>query len=79
MHILGIDFGGTGVKGAPVDTVTGTLLQERHRIPTPQPSTPDAVAGTVAELTEPFAWKGPIAAGPSTCGRGPGSARSVSA
>ncbi|MFY8053690.1 MAG: hypothetical protein ACOVP2_13800, partial [Armatimonadaceae bacterium] len=41
-QVLGIDIGGTGVKGAPVDVTTGELLAERLRIETPQPATPDA-------------------------------------
>jgi polyphosphate glucokinase len=60
MKILGIDIGGTGIKGAPVDTVKGTMLAERHRIPTPNPSKPEAVADVVAELAHSFKWKGPI-------------------
>ncbi|HLF26517.1 MAG TPA: ROK family protein [Anaerolineae bacterium] len=60
MHILGIDIGGSGIKGAPVDIDTGTLVAERYRIPTPQPATPDAVADTVAEVARHFKWKGPI-------------------
>lgn len=63
MHVLGIDVGGTGVKAAPVDTTTGTLLDERYRLPTPQPSTPEAVAETIAELTRHFDWKGPAGCG----------------
>ncbi|CAA9426339.1 MAG: Polyphosphate glucokinase [uncultured Quadrisphaera sp.] len=47
---LGIDIGGSGIKGAPVDLVAGQLLAERRREPTPQPSTPDAVAAVVAGL-----------------------------
>lgn len=47
---IGVDIGGSGTKGAPVDLVTGELLVERHREPTPQPSTPDAVAAVVADL-----------------------------
>ena len=50
MHTFGIDVGGSGIKGAPVDTATGELTRERERIPTPSPSTPSAVAATVAEL-----------------------------
>ncbi len=50
MHTFGIDVGGSGIKGAPVDTATGELVRERERIPTPKPSTPQAVAATVAEL-----------------------------
>ena len=38
MTILGIDIGGSGIKGAPVDTEKGLFTQERYRIPTPQPS-----------------------------------------
>jgi polyphosphate glucokinase len=46
----GIDIGGTGMKGALVDTRTGELLTERQRVPTPQPSTPQAVAKVVGQL-----------------------------
>jgi polyphosphate glucokinase len=60
MEILGIDIGGSGIKGAPVDVKKGVLVAERYRIDTPQPSTPDAVAGTVAVIAEHFRWKGPI-------------------
>jgi polyphosphate glucokinase len=47
---FGIDFGGSGIKGAPVDLERGEFAAERERIPTPQPSTPDAVAGVLADL-----------------------------
>jgi polyphosphate glucokinase len=60
MKILGIDIGGSGIKGAPVDIKKGTLAAERHRIPTPQPSTPEAVGDAVAKLADYFQWKGPI-------------------
>ena len=63
MKVLGIDVGGTGIKGAPVDTEQGTLLADRHRLLTPRPATPDAVTGTVAELARHFDWKGPIGCG----------------
>lgn len=52
---LGIDVGGSGIKGAPVDLRTGELSAERLRVETPQPSTPDAVAEVVATLVEHFA------------------------
>lgn len=58
--ILGIDIGGSGIKGAPVDTVTGALKAARHRLDTPQPATPEAVAKTVCELVAHFGWQGPI-------------------
>lgn len=60
MHILGIDIGGSGIKGAPVDTEIGEFLAERHRIPTPQPSLPEDVGDVVAELVQFFGWHGPI-------------------
>ena len=56
--VLGIDIGGTGIKGALVDTKKGELIGDRHRIPTPQPATPKAVAKTVAEIVKHFKWKG---------------------
>ncbi len=60
MNILGIDIGGSGIKGAPVDTDRGELTAEYYRIPTPQPSTPDAIGAVVADLVQHFAWQGPI-------------------
>ncbi|MBP2707001.1 ROK family protein [Microbispora sp. RL4-1S] len=60
MEALGIDIGGSGVKGATVNTETGDLTGERVRIPTPQPSTPETVAATVREIVEHFSWSGPV-------------------
>ncbi len=57
MKVLGIDIGASGVKGAIVDTETGTLLSERLRLETPAKSTPGAVAKTVKELTGLLRWK----------------------
>jgi len=59
---LGIDIGGSGIKGAPVDTKLGQLTTERCRIDTPHPATPAAVARTVAEVAAHFDWHGPIGA-----------------
>lgn len=59
MTLLGIDIGGTGIKGAPVDVETGTLLAERFRIPTPQPSLPNAVADVVGQIAAHFDYRGP--------------------
>ncbi len=56
--VLGVDIGGTGIKGALVDTKRGELKGDRHRIPTPQPATPKAVAKTVQEIVEHFKWTG---------------------
>ena len=61
--ILGIDIGGSGVKGAIVDTKEGVLLTERYRIPTPQPATPEAVAEVIKQIAGHFKWEGPIGAG----------------
>lgn len=48
------------MKAAPVDVVAGELVADRFRIPTPQPATPDAMAGVVAKLAEHFDWLGPV-------------------
>lgn len=61
--VLGIDIGGSGIKGAPVDIKTGKLLEERHRIPTPDPSSPQKVAKTIKELVKHFKWEGLIGCG----------------
>ncbi len=63
MEILGIDIGGTGIKGAIIDTNTGDMKTERLRIPTPQPATPGAMMDTVATLCKEFNWSGYIGAG----------------
>jgi len=63
MQILGVDIGGSGIKGAIVDTLTGKLITERHRIETPQPATPEAIAGVLAQLVVHFHWNGPIGCG----------------
>lgn len=60
MRVLGIDIGGTGIKGAPVDTASGKLLAARKRIKTPHPATPQAVARSVREIARHFDWRGPI-------------------
>jgi polyphosphate glucokinase len=59
-HALGIDVGGSGVKGGVVDLDTGELVGERQKILTPHPSTPDAVAETVLEIVNRFEWAGPV-------------------
>ncbi|HEY2223057.1 polyphosphate--glucose phosphotransferase [Actinomycetospora sp.] len=57
---LGVDVGGTGVKGNVVDTGTGDLVAERVRIDTPHPATPEAVADTVAAVVEAHEWEGAV-------------------
>jgi polyphosphate glucokinase len=58
MNVLGIDIGGTGIKGAIVDTVTGELVSERFRIDTPKPAKPEAVAESIKKIVDHFDWKG---------------------
>ncbi|MDX1515216.1 MAG: ROK family protein [Woeseiaceae bacterium] len=60
MHILGIDIGGSGIKGAIVDTNTGNLVSERLRIATPQPSTPPRVADVVLDIVQQHGYDGPV-------------------
>lgn len=60
MNTLGIDIGGSGIKGAVVDVTTGRLVSDRHRIATPQPATPEAVSRVVGELARTFDWSGPV-------------------
>jgi polyphosphate glucokinase len=59
VKILGIDIGGSGVKGAPVDLDAGDLAGARHRIETPRPATPEAVAVVVGEVAAHHGWHGP--------------------
>jgi len=63
MEVLGIDIGGSGIKGAIVDLKNGQLVSKRFRIPTPQPATPKAVTNTVLNLVKHFNWKGRIGCG----------------
>lgn len=61
--ILGIDVGASGIKGALVDLDKGKLYGERFRVPTPQPSTPAAMAQAFAEITDFFNYKGVVGCG----------------
>lgn len=60
MIVLGIDIGGSGIKGAPVNVETGELQAERYRLPTPQPATPDTIAQVVVEIVQHFDWQGSV-------------------
>ncbi|GGT40546.1 polyphosphate--glucose phosphotransferase [Streptomyces purpureus] len=60
MNVFGVDIGGSGIKGAPVDLERGDLAEPRHKVLTPQPATPDGVAGCVAQVLEHFGWSGPV-------------------
>jgi polyphosphate glucokinase len=63
VNVFGIDVGGSGIKGAPVDTQTGELLAERLRIKTPKPATPEAIVGTAVEVVRRSGWDGPVGCG----------------
>ena len=63
MEVLGVDIGGSGIKGTVVDTETGSLMAPRIRIATPSPSKPKKVAEVVAEIVDHFNWKGPVGCG----------------
>lgn len=63
MEVFGLDIGGSGIKGAPVDTQTGELTSERVRIKTPKPSTPEAIAETCVAVVRESGWEGPIGCG----------------
>ena len=63
MKVLGIDIGGSALKGAPVDTKTGLLLAPRHRIETPRPLPPAEMGAAIATLAAQFDWRGPIGIG----------------
>ena len=63
MAIMGIDVGGSGIKGVPVDIETGELLKERFRLPTPEKARPEDVAVTVDAVVKHFQWEGPVGIG----------------
>lgn len=63
MEVLGIDIGGSGIKGAPVDVKKGVMLAERYRIKTPKSAKPKPMAKVVAEIARHFDWQGPIGCG----------------
>ena len=60
MQVLGVDIGGSGIKGAIVDTTDGVFATERLRIETPQPSKPEAVAAVVGDISAHFDWNAAI-------------------
>src|SRR3712207_1146746 len=63
LNVFGLDVGGSGIKGAPVDTETGALDGERLRIKTPKPSTPEAIVQTAARVVRKSDWEGPVGCG----------------
>ncbi len=63
MEVLGIDVGGSGMKGGIVNIETGEMISERYRIPTPIPRTPEAMADVIAQIVEHFDYKGKVGCG----------------
>ena len=63
MVVLGIDIGGSGMKGALVNSLTGEMLTERYRIPTPSSRKPKEMAEVVKKIVEHFDHKGPVGVG----------------
>lgn len=63
MEVLGIDIGGSGIKGALVDIAQGRLVSERRRVETPRPATPDSVIAATVELVGQFNWQGIVGCG----------------
>ena len=63
MQLLGIDVGGSGIKGALVDAEKGELITERHRIVTPESRLPEDVMQAIGELVKKFEYQGPIGIG----------------
>lgn len=63
MAVLGIDIGGSGIKGAPVDVGSGEFIADRFRIPTPSPGNPDQVIEVIRRIVAHFEWEGKIGAG----------------
>jgi polyphosphate glucokinase len=60
MNVFGVDIGGSGIKGAPVDLERGDLADERFKVLTPHPSQPEVVVASVKEVVEHFGWPGPV-------------------
>jgi len=63
MEILGIDIGGSGIKGAVVNAETGEMLTKRHRIPTPASRKPEDMAEVVKQIADHFNYIGPVGCG----------------
>ncbi|MFT4831514.1 MAG: polyphosphate glucokinase [Psychroserpens sp.] len=63
MEILGIDIGGSGIKGALVNVETGEMLTERYRIPTPKSKKPADIAEVVSQIVSHFNYTGPVGCG----------------
>ncbi|MCF7559129.1 ROK family protein [Sabulilitoribacter multivorans] len=63
MEVLGIDIGGSGMKGGLIDSTTGNMIGERFRIPTPKSRKPDKMAQVFKDIVNHFDYKGPVGCG----------------
>ena len=63
MEVLGIDIGGSGMKGGLIDSVTGEMVSERFRIPTPESRKPDEMVQVFKDIVNHFNYQGPIGVG----------------
>lgn len=63
MEVFGLDIGGSGIKGTPVETESGELLGDRIRVPTPEAATPDEVVAAAVEVVSRSGWEGPVGCG----------------
>lgn len=63
MDVLGIDIGGSGMKGAIVDTEEGELKTDRFRIPTPKPPAPKSMVKAIRKIIDHFSWQGRVGCG----------------
>lgn len=71
MKILGIDVGGTGIKGSIIETATAALTSERLRLVSPRPATPEAIGITIRAIVEQHHWSGSVGIGfPAAIQRG---------
>jgi polyphosphate glucokinase len=62
-RVLGIDIGGSGIKGAVVDVSRGRLITSRIRFVTPSPARPAAVVRAIKKVVAHFSWRGPVGVG----------------
>ena len=63
MNILGIDIGGSSIKGAIVDVESGRLCSQQVEMATPRPATPQTVVEVVGQLVDLCRWNGSIGCG----------------
>ena len=63
MNVLGIDIGGTGIKGSIVNAEKGELLEDHLRVPTPPSLKPEPVLDIIKDIADHFKWNGPLGCG----------------